>query len=1320
MSKLGRFKLILLLLIPIRCISAINDKPFESITQTADATFGIVHSVEVQEGVIWVGADNGLFKIIGSHAEQYNAESSPIKTPVSSLRTNDKGLWVGTYGSGLFFANYSEDNGLVFQTLKGFNSDYILDIQEITKTKIIVRTYEGIFALEYLLDQTEVVKIAEGFTQDLAVLSDSELIYYANNGLYSFDLEKSLTDTVFIESSGSVFKTFIPSTNKGLGALFNDKVLYIKTGTDLNIIELENPLPDFPVFDSIILPSDGALIASEQLRVLTSDSVAIPPFYDPFLNNFTLNVIYDIEATKRGHLIFGGPVFGITWLPKTFDSISFLHENEIPINSRFMGYEKLGNDLTVILFSESLYRMTNSTRSSLAKIESDTSWISVKQSAQGPVGLDQNGAVWSLVFSNPKEINLNKSKLSKLRDIVEIETFAGQLIALDIKGRLFSYLDGESRQLLTDKTVSYAFSTDSTFAVIDENNHLLITKNLQEWFNVDTSEFESHLQLECMAESPSGILYFCSSGHGILSLDANQMKLEAADIDAHFDSNYIRALIFQRDGIGWATTNTGLVRFSTKNSVAQELTTKEGFIDTDFEYEGLLLDESDASLYVIGDNLKYKVNLVKLNSYLDEKLTASNDVIVYKISNYSGAGEDKGVDINLRDRHLNSEIEIQDDVYLTELFFTSTDPIDHKYLRYEYRLIGLSDQWNITPEFSPSVSFSSLPFGNYQFQVRAVDPNSSAVQPITNIDLKVLPPFWLTNTAFFMYAIFLLALYFGTKLWVKERQKNIEELKRAFAKEQTEKIQKRLSKKEFELSKSQMLFASVSIEFRTPLTLIIGWLNQIKRSRKEKDEVTLIDSALQNTKRLGYLVDQLLQIQDLNSVAAIQSENTVDVVKSVNAIVELLKPQLSKKCICVNVKGRSNILLDTKGDSFNSLISQVLVYAIHHSPMKGSVTALIKVRKGVIKIVVSDTGYHVEQPSIDSIFNRDSSISSSTDTPLPKISSTIFEELVSLNAGKVVVESSLNNGFSVILSFPISSKGATNQPTKSRAFNTNLETITSTSEARSSEKVSLEKVGPKDKPKVLIVDENADMRRYLTSLLESKYVCINASNGKEALDMAKTMLPDIVVTDSHTSIIDGISLAESLRSAKRNSDVPIIVLSAVAEQSFKVSCYEARVNHFMVKPFDAQELLLKISNLVEVFSQSAQRQDVVDVEETIDFSDFELPTFKDERQQNFYTKFLMVIQKNYQDDSFDREQASKLLNCADRHLNRKLNSIAGHTFAPFLRQYRLKKAQKLLLLSDSVSNVAFDTGFSSASHFGSCFKDEFGMTPTQYIKQCKN
>lgn len=257
------------------------------------------------------------------------------------------------------------------------------------------------------------------------------------------------------------------------------------------------------------------------------------------------------------------------------------------------------------------------------------------------------------------------------------------------------------------------------------------------------------------------------------------------------------------------------------------------------------------------------------------------------------------------------------------------------------------------------------------------------------------------------------------------------------------------------------------------------------------------------------------------------------------------------------------------------------------------------------------------------------------------------------------------------------------------------------------------------KDSILIADESIHIRQYVKDLFEPEFNCIPAINGKEAMDIVKELQPTAVIADVSMPLKDGITLTREIRGNDLTATVPIILISAFSDSTTKLKGLRAGADDYVCKPFDGEELKLKVTKLVENFKRSFVVGDSTQKDDALCMEDYNLTQDISEKDQRLIIRFLILTKQNYMNEFYDRIFASNALGCCDRQLNRKLNQLVNHNFTSFLKEYRLKQAKRLLLERENISSVAFDVGFTSASYFGSCFKAEFKMTPTEYIEQSK-
>ena len=243
---------------------------------------------------------------------------------------------------------------------------------------------------------------------------------------------------------------------------------------------------------------------------------------------------------------------------------------------------------------------------------------------------------------------------------------------------------------------------------------------------------------------------------------------------------------------------------------------------------------------------------------------------------------------------------------------------------------------------------------------------------------------------------------------------------------------------------------------------------------------------------------------------------------------------------------------------------------------------------------------------------------------------------------------------------------------------------------------------------ILIVEDNPDMQNYLHDLLEEDYECMVAGNGKDGLEVAIEQVPDLVVSDVMMPEMDGYELTQILKEDQRTSHIPIIMLTARSDQESRLKGLRERADDYLIKPFNDEELSLRISN------QLAARDIIKARFSGRIYLEEPLSTELNERERDFLERFEALLTENYADPDLDIGIMASQMAVSTRQLQRKLKALTGHSPAEYLRAYRLKKAAGLLRKGGQITRVAMDVGFSSQAYFGTCFKAQFGLSPGQF------
>ncbi|UCF64435.1 MAG: response regulator, partial [bacterium] len=377
-------------------------------------------------------------------------------------------------------------------------------------------------------------------------------------------------------------------------------------------------------------------------------------------------------------------------------------------------------------------------------------------------------------------------------------------------------------------------------------------------------------------------------------------------------------------------------------------------------------------------------------------------------------------------------------------------------------------------------------------------------------------------------------------------------------------------------------------------------------------------------------------------------------------------------------------------------------------------------KTGGVEIHISNTGSGIPSDQLDKIFDRfyQANDSYSKDSEGSGIGLALTKELVEAHHGEIGVESELNKGTTFTVWLPIEKEHfkpeeivdifgeevTSLSPPLPRGEERGGETI---------ETIPLKKsaVADKSAPLLLIIEDNPDVTRYISSFLEKEYRIITAENGKAGLKKTLDKSPDLIISDVMMPEMDGFQFCRQLKSDQCTSHIPFILLTARADMESKLEGLEFGADDYVTKPFDAKELSVRSKNLLE------QRRRLQEhFERKVEFQPSEITV--NSMDEKFMQRAIALIERHMDDTEFSAEQFSREIGMSRRHLNRKLHSLTNYPARDFIRTIRLKRAAQLLQKnSDPVTQIAYQVGFSNPSYFTECFKSQFGMSPTEYASR---
>ncbi|MBF1616989.1 substrate-binding domain-containing protein [Prevotella sp.] len=516
-------------------------------------------------------------------------------------------------------------------------------------------------------------------------------------------------------------------------------------------------------------------------------------------------------------------------------------------------------------------------------------------------------------------------------------------------------------------------------------------------------------------------------------------------------------------------------------------------------------------------------------------------------------------------------------------------------------------------------------------------------------------------------------------------------------------LMKRRIEEEANKAKLQF-FTNISHELRTPLTLIADPVNYIIHDDNlNSQQRSMLQIVQRNVLVLTQLVSEILDFRKVQNGKMELRLSDFNLAESMKQWIKLFSASAQKKHITISMDAPDTIMLRADQDKIERICYNLLSNALKYTSEGGEISLMAKEEGGRVMISVADNGCGISSDELPYIFDRFYQAKNAGRGT--GIGLAIVKAFTELHHGEVSATSIEGKGSTFTIHIPVRQKGeVTNQPT---------EKIEQLVEPSSAEEVPNqarhidELIQPyqTDKPEVLIIDDNIDIRTYLRSVLSEKYNVSEAADGKAGLELARKIVPDIVLSDIMMPVMDGLAFCQQLKTDKAISHIPVILLTARSLDEQRAEGYEHGADAYLSKPFSLRLLLSRIDNLIESRKKLNQTW-------SKGVEDDEIGNISNEIDKSFLKQLRKIIQENLADSDLSVEQIGDEIGLSRVQLYRKVKALTGYSPVEIVRKARLTRARHLLQTTErTVSEVAYAVGFSTPSYFSKCYKDEFGENP---------
>lgn len=811
-----------------------------------------------------------------------------------------------------------------------------------------------------------------------------------------------------------------------------------------------------------------------------------------------------------------------------------------------------------------------------------------------------------------------------------------------------------------------------------------------------------------------GKLWVATYENGIYLFDQQKRLLQHLDKQAGFLSNSIQHLHTDPRGGIWLSTPDGMgyIADTGKPEHYEAFGYEQGLHDSYIraiqeDQEGKVWVSTNNGISLLQQKSKTFVNFNKYDGIPTNNFTGGAVERKGKMYFTSLEGLCYFDPQSLTDRRLLSDIHILDRIDLGNnsfrIVFGLSDYAQSRQTDYQYQLKGKDDDWTDLQE--NAITFRNLSPGRYTIAIRArLKGQSWEAGKQTETEIYIAPPLWQRWWAYLIYIVVLALLgwrYFS-------RYKHRLKLKSALELER----QKNLDEQQRNMERLQF-FTNITHELRTPLTLILGPLEELKEEKtlpaKVKERIGIIHHS---SEQLKNLITQLLEFRKTethNRQLIVTRQDLRQTVEKVGQSFSELNTNTHLRYIITIGDTPQELYYDE--NVVTTILNNLMSNAAKYTP-QGEIELSLTGDERQAAITVRDTGYGIAADALPHIFDRYYQAKGKHQASGTGIGLALVRSLATLHEADIRVESREGEGACFTLTLQ-------KDNTYPKALHKEGEEL----RAKSEESTDDAKTEPSDeRPLVLVVEDNTEIRRYIASSLADDYQVIKASEGKAGLDKALEHIPDLIITDIMMPVMDGTELCRRLKQDIRTSHIPVIMLTAKDTQADQQEGYESGADSYLTKPFSISMLRARITNLLEARQRIATYLAAGHGDRLLDPGRGQepVPTTRPPLSQldrQFLTDITAYIEENIADQNLTMAMVGESVHMSHSTLYRKIKALTGLSGNEFIRKVRLRHSLQLMLHEHrNVSEAAYESGFSSMPYFRTCFKEEYGMSPSEYLK----
>ena len=1271
--------LLVFILVLFGSIHAQDNIDFEKLNAENGISQSIIYNIDQDKtGNIWMATEEGVVKYNSVFADTYSKQKGLPKEAgnrVNTLFIDSKNrVWLGIdKGICLYDEKYDTFNYII---PKGkLRPNLVKSICEDLNGRIWIGAYNGLWlydpaSSEFVNKTIEISKVRIGI-QTLITGVNGKLLLGTGRGLMVYNIQKEKLRQ-------------ISKKNLNIMSIVRNKSDYLLGTKKRGLFKIDNRFQELTKIESIKVTNPIRVITKDKtgdflvgtdgagVFVLNNDYNLLNHYFhnEDQLNSLASNGVYDIIIDRQGIIwvaTYGG---GLNFLDKSKMVFKKLKHEPNTVNS-------LKNNFTRSIEVDALGRRWFGTKDGISILEPKTNqWTHLKNINDIVLTLESDGDfMWVGTFNKGVfKVDIKNLTVQSL----DLELKKVYVIFKDSdKNIWFGGIEGETLRLSKSGKVS-SFPIRDVRSIIEFREAILIAgrNGVSVVVNDQITDYKAlrdvHKDLNLatinvLTQLTENKILIGTNGGGLLIYDHEKKENYKISVSSGLPSDIIQGIIPYHENEIWASTTKGLsqILLTEKDTVIHVFDKNDGLSSTDFNYGSFkkIDDKTFAFGGVQGVTMfnPEEIDSKKANlpNIVFDEFSVFNKVISPKDSILKG--------------HINTVENIQlkyRENSITIKYLGVSNQASSK-VKYSWKLEGFSESWS-SPEVNRQVNFTNLNFRDYIFKVKASN-GFGEWGPERAINITVMRPWWASTTAYFIYfllvvIVFVITIYF-TQFIVSKRN----------ADEQIE------------------FFNNLTHEIRTPLTILLSSLESFSET-PEKEANSQVKKTIT---RLNALFEQMLNFKKSTVNKPGQNVSKLSLEKHIKELILNFKPLLEEYGIKLTIENKwKNEVFYFDKETLNKIVFNLVSNAVKYSKKGGTIDVKLKTAsKNQLQIEVIDTGIGIpkdQQKFILKRFYRARNVVNSQ-KPGTGLGLMMVKNLVERSNGTIGFESEENVGTTFKVCIPNREDGYKKSAVLDESFQ---------KEFTINEQADIDAFSDR---KILIVEDNNELRSLLAKSLGTYFQIHEASNGQEGLELAGQVYPDIILTDLIMPEMDGMQMAKRLLEDINLNHIPVFMMTVLNNSELKIESIESGISEYIEKPLDINLLLAKITNTLS-WQKKLRKKYVHQSEKDT------ATQYRNSKDESFVTNLEAILLSSISDTSFSVHDLCESVGMSRTSLYMKLKNLIDLSPQDFIIHTKLKYGKSLLIKGGmSVKEIAYQSGFSNPKYFSTSFKKFYGESPTSFL-----